>query len=59
MTDVVLVGSQHGKNKQTKSYSVNKYEFENAQELAIQYRDRIERELSHYANVLQLNVDEQ
>jgi len=39
-------------NNHTKSYSVNKYGFENAKDLAIQYRGRIERESPHYANVL-------
>jgi len=46
-------------NNHTKSYSVNNYGFENAKDLAIQYRGRIERELPHYANALQLNVDNQ
>jgi len=53
ITDAMLLGSQCGtKRKYTQAFSIFRYGFETAKELAIKFRARMERELPHYANVL-------
>jgi len=61
MTDVKIVGLQHGTvnwSHNAQVYTVYRYGFELARELAIKERARIELKLPHYATVLGINVNE-
>jgi len=56
ITDAMILWNDEGRDKYTQAFSVFRYGFQTAKELAIKFRARKERELPHYANALQNNV---